>query len=149
MVPRAWIMGGSAAPCSPKATLARPVPRCYPATLAKVTPPTGHSRASRARTQTRRKPITKPSSEPSSPGGYQQNTVSSLERYKSLEIFVRCRPMLVSQLQQSVELRLDNSVDNGFADDAGKETSADAELGQDVMGAGRESIPQVFAWGSV
>src|SRR5215469_1680377 len=57
--------------------------------------------------------------------------------------------MSVSQLQQIVELRFDDSVDYGFADDAGKETSADAELGQDVMGAGRESIPQVFAWGSV
>ena len=57
--------------------------------------------------------------------------------------------MLVSQLQQIVELRFDNSVDYGFADDAGQEASADAELGQDVMGAGRESIPQVLAWSSV
>ena len=57
--------------------------------------------------------------------------------------------MSVSQLQQIVELRFDDSVDYGFADDAGKETSADAELGQDVVGAGGESIPQLFAWGAV
>ena len=57
--------------------------------------------------------------------------------------------MLVSQLQQIVELRFDNSVNYGFADDAGKETCADAELGQDVMGTGGESVPQLFAWGSV
>src|ERR1700719_1518963 len=71
-------MAGSAAPCLRKAMPAQPAPPCYPAILARAIPPTGHLRASPVPIQTRRKPITRPSSAPSSPGDSQRSTVFSV-----------------------------------------------------------------------